>query len=97
MSEPGQLRDELSVHLDAVRSASAENEFVDLVQAELLHVKLGEALDDWGSYDEGQRSALREAVEYLIRTNDEEDDLRSPIGFDDDTEVVEAALRRVQG
>jgi hypothetical protein len=85
------------VHLDAVRGASAENEFVDLVQAELLHVKFGEALDDWGSYDEGQRRALREAVDYLVRTDDEEDDLRSPIGFDDDAEVVEATLRRARG
>jgi hypothetical protein len=36
-------------------------------------------------------------VDYLLRTDDEEDDLRSPIGFDDDAEVIEAALRRARG
>jgi hypothetical protein len=37
------------------------------------------------------------AVDYLVQTDDEENDLRSPIGFDDDAEVVEAALKQVRG
>ena len=39
---------------------------------------------------------LADAVDYLVRTDDEEDDLRSPIGFEDDAEVVEAALEQDQ-
>ncbi|MDQ3150810.1 MAG: hypothetical protein M3R63_03505 [Actinomycetota bacterium] len=32
---------------------------------------------------------------YLVRTGDEEDDLRSPIGFEDDADVMDAALARI--
>jgi hypothetical protein len=93
----GQLRARLQDHLAQVRAAAEDNEFVDLALAEHLHGRLANALDAWAGYDGEQRAALIEAVDYLVRTDDEEDDLRSPIGFDDDAEAVEAALRRVRG
>ncbi len=39
---------------------------------------------------------LTDAVTYLVRTDDEEDDFLSPISFEDDAEVVEAALRKIK-
>ena len=42
-----------------------------------------------------QRALVSDAIRYFVQTNDEEDDLRSPVGFEDDTEVVEAVLRRI--
>ena len=35
---------------------------------------------------------LSTAAEYFVRTDD---DVRSPIGFEDDAEVVESALRQI--
>lgn len=37
-----------------------------------------------------------EAVHYLVQTDDDEDDDRSPIGSEDDAEVIESALRRIR-
>ncbi|MBP2366707.1 GmrSD restriction endonuclease domain-containing protein [Pseudonocardia parietis] len=93
--EQGQLARRLAQHLRVVRAAATENEFVDLPLAEQLHTRLGEALDRWPEYDAEQRGVLTQAVSYLVRTDDEENDLRSPVGFDDDAEVVEVALRRI--
>jgi cytochrome P450 len=92
-----QLRARLQDHLAQVRAAAEDNEFVDLHLAELLHSRLDAALTGWPGYDDEQRAALIGAVDYLVQTDDEENDLRSPIGFDDDAEVVEAALKQVRG
>ncbi|MCE3554506.1 hypothetical protein LWC33_23990 [Pseudonocardia sp. RS11V-5] len=91
------LRARLQDHLAQVRAAAEDNEFVDLHLAEQLHSRLTAALDGWSTYDHEQRAALTGAVNYLVQTDDEENDLRSPIGFDDDAEIVMAALRRVGG
>lgn len=93
--EQAQLTRRLTQHLRVVRAAAQENEFLDLPLAEKLHARLGDALGRWTDYDAEQRDVLARAVAYLVRTNDEEDDLRSPVGFDDDAEVVDAALRRI--
>ncbi|MFP5021905.1 GmrSD restriction endonuclease domain-containing protein [Pseudonocardia phyllosphaerae] len=93
--EQAQLARRLAGHLRLVRSAAEEQEFVDLPLAEDLHRRLGEALNRWSDYDAEQRRVLGAAVGYLVRTDDDEDDLRSPVGFDDDAEVVEEALRRI--
>lgn len=92
-----QLRARLGDHLAQVRAAAEDNEFVDLELAEQLHSRLRAALGSWSTYDDEQRAALIGAVDYLVQTDDEENDLRSPIGFDDDAEVVMAALKRVEG
>ena len=72
--------------------AAQDNEFVDAAEAIRLHMLLSQALDAWPQFDTEQRAVLADAVIYLVRTDDDEDDLRSPIGFEDDAEVVEAAL-----
>ncbi|MDQ2709009.1 MAG: hypothetical protein M3Z25_15850 [Actinomycetota bacterium] len=70
-------------------------EFVDAAEAHRLYARLRDALRAWSSFDAEQRRTLSEAVAYLVRTDDQEDDLRSPIGLEDDAEVIDAALRAV--
>jgi hypothetical protein len=91
------LRARLQDHLAQVWAAAEDNEFVDLELARQLHERLTASLQGWSGYDDEQRAALVAAVDYLVQTDDEENDLRSPIGFDDDAEVVMAALKRVEG
>lgn len=91
------LRAALRAHLHRAEAAEQSNEFVDLPLARRLHGELSVALDDFEQLDEEQRRVLADAVAYFVRTDDDEDDLRSPIGFDDDAAVVEAALRKLRG
>lgn len=96
MNEKQQLTVLMDAHLVHVREAASDNEFVDIAEAERLHAQLRSALGAWDHLDGEQRRILSEAVTYLVQTDDEEDDFRSPIGFEDDTEVVAAALRRIR-
>ena len=86
----------MRTHLEYVRAAARDNEFVDAAEAIRLHILLTEALESWEHLDGDQRVVLADAVHYLVRTDDEEDDLRSPIGFEDDAEVIEAALDKIR-
>jgi len=90
------LREIMRTHLEHVRAAARDNEFVDAAEAIRLHMLLTEALESWDDLDATQRTLLTDAVAYLVRTDDEEDDLHSPIGFEDDAAVVEAALAEVK-
>lgn len=90
-----ELIGQLDAHLVRVREAARENEFVDDALAEQLHRRLRAALETWYELADDQRQTLSEAVAYLVHTDDDEDDLYSPIGFDDDAEVVDKALARI--
>lgn len=96
MNEKQQLTVLMNAHLDRVRDAASDNEFVDIAEADRLHARLRSALEAWDGLDGEQRRILSDAVAYLVRTDDEEDDLQSPIGFEDDADVVAAALRRIR-
>jgi hypothetical protein len=95
MDEAWRLIDLMDVHFARVQEAAEDNEFVDVVEAQRLHGLLRGALGTWTDLVPAQRRTLSEAVTYLVRTDDEEDDLRSPIGFEDDSAVVAAALRQI--
>ena len=96
MTDHHTLRATMRAHLEHVRAAARDNEFVDAAEAIRLHMLLAEALESWERLDDDQREVLADAVHYLVRTDDEEDDLRSPIGFEDDAEVVEVALNKIR-
>jgi hypothetical protein len=96
MTDQHGLRELMRAHLEQVHAASRDNEFVDAAEAVRLHTLLTEALESWERLDAEQRRVLADAVHYLVRTDDEEDDLRSPIGFEDDAEIIEAALEKIR-
>ena len=96
MTDHHALRQIMRTHLEHVHAAARDNEFVDAAEAIRLHTLLAEELETWEHLDDDQRDVLADAVHYLVRTDDEEDDLRSPIGFEDDAEVVEAALHKIR-
>lgn len=96
MTDQHDLIDQMDAHLVHVRDAARENEFVDIAEAEQIHQRLRATLETWHELTDDQRQILSEAVAYLVRTSDDEDDLRSPIGFEDDAEVVSTALERIR-
>lgn len=88
------LRDLLAGHLHALHRID-HHEFVDLDLALSLHDKLEALLDRWHTFTGDQQQLIGQTVHYLVETDDEEHDWRSPISFVDDAEQVEALLRDV--
>ncbi|MGH3624800.1 MAG: hypothetical protein ACRDQ5_23925 [Sciscionella sp.] len=89
-----ELRDLLAQHRKAI-TEGGYSEFLDVDFALSLHHKLDAVLDRWDSFGQAQRGDIARTVRYVADTDDEEHDLRSPIGFIDDGEQVVALLRAV--
>jgi hypothetical protein len=69
MTDHHALREIMRTHLEHVRAAARDNEFVDAAEAIRLHMLLAEALESWEHLDADQREVLADAVHYLVRTD----------------------------
>jgi uncharacterized membrane protein YkvA (DUF1232 family) len=66
----------------------------------MVNVRLAEAIcgvirtvvADWDSLPTPSHSWLRAAIQYFGNCDDDQPDFTSPIGFEDDTEVLNACL-----
>lgn len=85
------LQRRLSRHMETVRDLAAQAELVDEELAETLAARCQELLERVaGEYDEDDHRYVMACVNYFVMRHDDEDDLDSPAGFDDDLEVFNA-------
>jgi ATP-dependent helicase HepA len=71
----------------------AERTSFDATTGIAVATNLATALEDVDSLDPTDRSLLRAAIDYYLLIDDEQNDIKTPGGFDDDRAVVEAVLR----
>jgi hypothetical protein len=91
---PDEIRVELDRYWEKLEDHRDEYEFLDIGTAWTLVSQCRRLLlwlEDHGSPDRAR--LVQTAVRYFIKSNDGESDLNSPIGFDDDAEVVEIVAR----
>lgn len=79
-------------HLDRVRQVSERNRLVNYRLAQAIVESLRAILGDWEQVPRSARPWLLGAAHYFIGDDDEESDFTSPIGFEDDAEVLNACL-----
>jgi hypothetical protein len=94
-ADADQLRAAVGAHLATLRGSETAHPFVDLSLVEALHRRTGVILDRWPTWSDAERVAVREVLAYLIDSDDEEHDLRSPIGLVDDEERLAVLERRL--
>jgi hypothetical protein len=90
------LTDEIREYLVELDESLGSHEFLDLETAKTVAKvceRLLAALPENAS--NGERQLVQIAVRYFIEDEDAEGDLSSPIGFDDDAEVVAAIAREL--
>lgn len=87
------LRERLDNHRAEVDEKAKAGFLVE--KAEQAQRALRAALDRWDGLDEGRREVLADAILYVVDVDDAESDVDSPMGFDDDLDVVRTALAKV--
>lgn len=87
------LQDALDQHLAATATAHAQNPMVNLRLATAIRDVLEHVLTNWDILTAESRTWLAGAILYFAHCDDDEPDFTSPIGFEDDTEVLNACLR----
>lgn len=80
-----ELKERLQLGLQEFLHASHESEFADRALGKKLYAAFEQLLER--SLEPEGWPATRAAALYLIERHDEEDDLDSPLGFEDDAEV----------
>lgn len=80
-------------HVSRTRAAYEVNPLLDLGLAEALLRAIEALFGQWQSVPSFARGWCKGMVLYFASCNKDEDDHESPIGFDDDAEVINSCLR----
>lgn len=83
----------IAAHLDSVQEAQRSNEFIDLDKARSLAQAAQQLTGRLETLPPQRRIVAAAAILYFVTSDDAEDDLGSSVGFDDDAEVLQSALR----
>ncbi len=87
------LLKEAEQHVDNTRIANQRNGIANVRLAEAIYDVIAAVIKSWQKIPAHARPWCRGMIRYFTMQFDEEDDFNSPIGFDDDAEVVNACLR----
>lgn len=90
---PGDLLQETQDHVNRAREVYARNRLINLPLVTAIAGTIAQVVDRWDAVPTESRPWLAGAVMYFVRSDDDEPDFNSPIGFEDDTEVLNACLQ----
>ena len=88
-----ELINDVDAHVALAAAAKADHPMVNVELATLIGERIKSALGYWSELNETQQFWMLGAVAYFAACDDEEDDFRSPIGFEDDAEIFNACVR----
>jgi hypothetical protein len=69
-------------HVEKIRQALSQNEFLDVETVERMADVLTGLLDRYETYSESHKALIVEAVRYFVKADDAEPDTVSLLGFD---------------
>ncbi len=90
---PADLVSDAVEHVADARRAGEDDPLVNVALAEALGGTIQRLVNAWDTLQDDTEYWLRGAIRYFCHTDDEEPDFSSPLGFEDDTEVLNACLR----
>ena len=83
---------EVEQHLIEAKAARDNNSMVNLPLAEAMADAFRQVAEIWDSLPVNSLSWLKGAMQYFRDSDDDEPDFSSPIGFEDDLEIMNACL-----
>lgn len=92
-AQPDDLLASARAHLANIRSVAEENPFINTRLAEGIADRFHAVVLRWDRIPDHAEAWMKAAMAYFADTFDEVPDLSSPIGFEDDCEVLNACLR----
>jgi len=87
------LIENAEVHLEKVKDAHQQNVFVNYRLAKAIFNCFRTVIEHWNTLPNFSYPWLRGMMRYFFLSSDLESDFSSPIGFEDDAEIVNACLR----
>ena len=91
--QPQEMLQKACQHLENAISASDTNCLINVRLAKAILDVIQMVVNQWDQLSGAHRYWLAGAMAYFSSGSDDEPDFSSPIGFEDDTEVLNACLR----
>jgi hypothetical protein len=88
----GYLYNRIQAHLRRAKIVSQSNPMVHVALAEAIVATYDTLMTRWSSLPASARPWIKGAMLYFVEVDDDDHDFDSPIGFDDDVEVLNACL-----
>lgn len=92
-TSPNELLDAAKEHLELARQAYKVNRLINLRMASAIFSVLEGLVNSWGALEPNHAWWVRGAIYYFATSNDDEPDFHSPLGFEDDLEILNACLK----
>jgi hypothetical protein len=92
-SSAQELRQSALDHLSSTVNAHRQNALINVRLARAICDRFETIADRWEQLTPTARAWLAGAVHYFVMSQDDESDHSSPIGFEDDAEVLNACVR----
>ena len=87
------LKNKVDLYFDEIKKTYEENSIVNVKLAAAIASSIYCVCDDWENIPEVAKPWCKGMIQYFTKTDDDENDLESPIGFDDDADVLNACLK----
>jgi len=87
-STEAELRWQVHAHLAAAEAQAAESPLVDVSLARRLAAAHAALLDGWDTLSEPHQRLVQASCVYFVRTADDDHDLYSVLGFEDDAALL---------
>ncbi|MFJ7364037.1 hypothetical protein ACIQWQ_07885 [Peribacillus frigoritolerans] len=89
------LRQNVENHINKIMEETSHNEFINVKLAKKIKDICLILIDGYDKGTTDEQKYINAAVNYFIATDDEEKDLFSPLGFDDDVEILNECLKLI--
>lgn len=83
---------QINDYIDKLKQKQIEFEFLNIEVAQMLAERSKYLINTYSSLDEYNKKLVVFAIKYFLNSNDEDADLTSITGFDDDVEVMNYVL-----
>lgn len=87
------LLQKTSQHLETAASGAISNRLINVKLAQAISGVIEKVVESWESLPDNARYWLAGAIVYFTSGDDDEPDFSSPIGFEDDVEVLNACVK----
>ncbi len=87
------LIENAKTYLEQIRQAHETDLYINFNLAEAIYNNFCIAVEAWDNLPHHSRPWIKGMIRYFCLTSDLESDFDSPIGFDDDVEIMNACLR----
>jgi len=88
-----EMKKKTDQYFNSIKEAYERNSIVNVNLAAAIVASIHTVCLEWETIPEVAKPWCKGMIQYFIETEDDENDLESPIGFDDDAEVLNACLK----